>query len=134
VVARLKTIPGIGPVAAATLFATIGDIGRFRNARMLAAYAGLVPSVRQSGDSNQVGRITKEGSRPLRAVLVQCAHVVTRSSNDASAPLRAYFDRIRGTRGRRKIALVALARHLLRIAFHVWKDATPYRIGGLPTA
>ncbi len=134
VVARLQTIPGIGPVAAATIYATVGDIGRFRNARTLAAYAGLVPTVRQSGDSNQLGRITKEGSRPLRSVLVQCAHVVTRTSTDAAAPLRAHFDRIRGTRGRRKIALVALARHLLRIAFHVWKDSTPYRAGGSTTA
>lgn len=133
VITRLQTIPGIGPVASATIYATVGEIGRFRNARMLAAYAGLVPSVRQSGDSNQLGRITKEGSKPLRSTLVQCAHVVARTSSDDAAPLRAHFDRIRGTRGRQKIALVALARHLLRVAFHVWKDCTPYDARRLTT-
>jgi hypothetical protein len=60
-------------------------------------------------------------------VLVQAAHVISsRSTSDELAPLRAVYERTRGTRGRRKIAVVALARHLLRIAFHVWRDGTVY--------
>ena len=63
----------------------------------------------------------------LRSVLVQGAHVVaSRSSSDELAHLRAVYERCRGTRGRRKIAIVALARHMLRIAFHVWREATVY--------
>ncbi len=126
VVERLKTIPGFGDVVAATTYAVIGEVERFPNARSLSAYAGLVPTVRQSGDRNSHGGITKEGSKQLRAVLVQAAHTVARSTSPSAAPLRATFERIRGTRGRRKIALVALARHLLRIAFHVWRDQQTY--------
>lgn len=69
----------------------------------------------------------QEGSKYLRSVLVQGAHVVaSRSTSDELAPLRAVFERVRGTRGRRKIAIVALARHLLRIAYNVWRDGTVF--------
>ena len=49
---RLKTIPGVGDVVAVAIYAHVGDVTRFPNAKTLAAYAGLVPSVRQSGSSN----------------------------------------------------------------------------------
>ncbi|MGH7282282.1 MAG: transposase [Polyangiaceae bacterium] len=49
----------------------MGDISRFRNARLLTAYAGLVPSVHQSGESTRSGPITKEGSSARRSVVVQ---------------------------------------------------------------
>ncbi len=89
IVERLQTIPGIGPVASQVLYATIGEIERCPNARKLASYAGLVPTVRQSGSSDRHGGITKEGSKYLRSVLVQGAHVVaSRSSSDELAPLR----------------------------------------------
>ncbi len=61
VIERLRTIPGIGPVASHVLYATIGDVSRFPNARKLGAYAGLVPIVQQSGGSNNHGGITKVG-------------------------------------------------------------------------
>jgi transposase len=126
VIQRLQTIPGIGVVCATSIYALVGDIHRFRNARALSAYAGLVPSVRQSGDSSRHGGITKEGSKYLRAALIQAAHIVTRPTTKNAEPIQAVYGRIRGTRGRRKIALTAVARHLLRIAFHVWRDGTVY--------
>ena len=125
-VERLQTIPGIGPICATTIYATIGDIHRFPTARHLASYAGLVPSVRQSGDTNRLGHITREGSKYLRASLVQSAHMATRAKTPRAEPIRNIYDRIRGSRGRRKIAVVAVARHLLRIAFYVWRDGTAY--------
>ncbi len=100
---------------AATIYACIGDVTRFPNAKSLAAYVGLVPSVRQSADTNVLGRITKQGSPQLRRLLVQAAHAVSsRFQTDAAKPIQSTYERIRGTRGRRKVALVALARHLLR--------------------
>ncbi|MCP4742178.1 MAG: IS110 family transposase [Actinomycetales bacterium] len=123
---RLQTIPGVGPICAATLYATIGDIHRFPNARALGSYAGLVPSVRQSGDVSRHGNITRAGSTHLRTVLVQSAHVATRITSSRADPIRAIYARIRGSRGRRKIALVAIARHLLRIAYYVWRDGTTF--------
>lgn len=126
VVARLRTIPGVGELVSAHLYAAIADIGRFPNARALASYAGLVPSVRNTADVSRYGHITKEGSPALRRVLVQAAHVVARSTSEDAAPLRAIHDRVCSNRGRKKIAKVALARHLLKLTFYVWRDGTTY--------
>src|SRR5438094_7464851 len=58
-VAQLTTIPGVGPVSAQTLVAAVDRIERFASAKKLVAYAGLVPSVRASGERIAYGRITK---------------------------------------------------------------------------
>jgi transposase len=129
---RLMTVPGIGPLTATMLYAWIGDVRRFPHAKQLAAYAGLVPSVRQSGDTVQLGRITKQGTPLLRATLVQAAHVLlSRCRGPAATPLQAIGLRIRGIRGRRKIAVVAVARHLVRLAFYILRDGTTYDAGRL---
>jgi transposase len=93
----------------------------------LASYAGLVPSVRQSGSTLQLGRITKAGSPQLRCVLVQAAHVLLfRCRSVEAQPLKAIAERVHTTRRRRKIAVVAAARHILRIAYYVLRDGTTY--------
>ena len=61
VIRRLRTIPGVGELVSANIYAAVGDITRFPNARKLAAYAGLVPTVSQSGGPARIGHITKEG-------------------------------------------------------------------------
>lgn len=124
---RLKTIPAVGDWVAITLYAAVGDIGRFGSARLLAAYAGLVPSVHQSGATLRNGPITKAGSGPLRAVLVQAGHVLLwKCDSEDAKPLRALAARIHTARARRKIAVVAAARLILRIAFYVLRDGTTY--------
>ncbi len=62
----LTTIPGIGYFSALLIYAEIGDINRFPNSKKLCSYAGLVPTVRQSGNRVIRGRITKEGNGLLR--------------------------------------------------------------------
>lgn len=74
----LLTIPGIGYFSALLIYAEVGDINRFPNSKKLCSYAGLVPTVRQSGNKIIRGRITKEGNKLLRWVLVQCAHMAVR--------------------------------------------------------
>jgi transposase len=124
---RLQTMPAVGERVAVTVFAWVGDVRRFRNARALAAYAGLVPSVRQSGDTTRTGGITKEGSSMLRRTLVQAGHVLLwKCQSEEAAPLRALADRVHAGRGPRKIAVVAAARHLLKIAYYVLRDGTSY--------
>ena len=124
---RLQTIPGVGHLVATTIYAWVGEIQRFPDARSLCAYAGLVPSVRQSGDQNRLGRITKSGASALRSALVQSAHVVMGKCNSGDArPLQEIAMRIHSSRGRRKIATVGLARHLLRIAYYLLRDGTTY--------
>jgi transposase len=126
-IARLQTIPGVGPLTATTIYAWVGDVRRFPDAKALAAYAGLVPSMRQSGEVQRLGRITKTGSRALRSTLVQAAHVLMNRCRSVEAkPLQAIGERVRTSRGRRKIATVALARHLLRIAYYMLRDGTVY--------
>jgi transposase len=126
-ISRLKTIPGVGDLVATTIYAWVGEIGRFADAKSLAAYAGLVPSVRQSAASQQTGQITKQGSKALRSALVQSAHVVlNRCRGTEARPLRGIGERIMTSRKRRKIAAVALARHLLRVAYYVLRDGTKY--------
>jgi len=126
-VRRLKTIPAVGDRVAAVIYATVGDVTRFRNASHLASYAGLVPSVHQSGQSQSYGGITKEGASGLRKVLVQAGHVLLfRCRSEQAAPLKAIAERVHTARARRKIAVVAAARHILRLAYYVLRDGTEY--------
>ena len=84
----------------------------------MAAYAGLVPTVWQSGEAQCFGSITKTGSKALRSTLVQAARVLmNRCQNAEAKPLQAIGERVHTSRDRRKIATVALARHILRIAY-----------------
>ncbi|TDA65623.1 MAG: IS110 family transposase [Clostridia bacterium] len=69
-------IPAIDVLAALTILAEIGDIKRFASAKKLASYAGLVPSVHQSGKTRYTGHITKAGRSMLRWILIQVAHKV----------------------------------------------------------
>ena len=124
---RLQTIPGVGPWVSVTLYAWVGDVSRFPSARRLAAYAGLVPSVWQSGNSQRSGGFTKQGSPALRSTLVQAGHVLLfRCRSETAAPLKAIAMRVHTNRKRRKIAVVAAARHILRIAYYVLRDGTEY--------
>jgi transposase len=137
-IGRLLTVPGIGPLMATTIYAWVGDVRRFPNAKALAAYAGLVATVRQSGGAAIHGSITKQGAPALRITVVEAAHVLlSRCRAPEATPLQAIGVGIRGSRGRRKIAVVALARHLLRIAYHLLREGTTYdaeRLGTLPPA
>jgi transposase len=73
-VVRLMTIPGVGPVVASTVLASIGDISRFETPEKLSCYFGLTPKVRQSGDRPaRHGRISKQGNTHARKMLVEAA-------------------------------------------------------------
>jgi transposase len=124
-VARLETMPGVGAISAQTLVAAVDTIDRFSSAKKLVAYAGLAPSVRASGERVEYGRITKQGRSEIRAVWVQAAHAVVALKAATAAPLQRWCERVACRRGT-KTALVALARKLLTIAFHLLRDGTTY--------
>lgn len=124
-VARLQTIPGVGQVSAQTLVASVDRIERFASAKKLVAYSGLAPSVRASGERVAYGRITKQGRSEIRAVWVQAAHAVLAVKDTAAAPLQRWCERLARRRGK-KTAIVALARKLLTIAFHLLREGTTY--------
>lgn len=118
----LTTIPGISVYSALLLLAEIGHIKRFPDRRRLVSYAGLAPIVRSSGGKTKLGPISKQGSPWLRWILVQAAHVATRHHPEIR-------ERYRQTALRRggQVATVALARHLLKIAYQVLKSGKPYQ-------
>jgi transposase len=126
-VQRLLTIPAVGERVALTVYAWVGDARRFRSSRELGSYAGLVPSVRQSGEKTLLGSITRAGSPELRRILVQAGHVLLfRCRSADAAPLKAIAERVQTARARRKIAVVAAGRHILRLAYYVLRDGTTY--------
>ncbi len=73
---RLLTIPGIGPIIAATLMGAVSDPGSFKNGRQFAAWLGLTPSQYSSGEVNRMGGITKRGNSALRRLLIHGARSV----------------------------------------------------------
>jgi transposase len=107
----LKTIPGVGVRTAEAVVAHIDDARRFHRVKAIGRYFGLVPSQDASGSVNRLGHITREGAGIVRWMLTEAAWQGIRHS----PRLRAFYDRIlRGDAGRRRIALVATAHHMLR--------------------
>lgn len=73
---RLASAPGVGPITATALVAAVGDGTQFKSARHFAAWLGLTPRVRASGEKEHIGRITKGGDRYLRTLLIHGARAV----------------------------------------------------------
>ena len=116
------TIPGVDVAAACTLIAAIGDIRRFDSPRKLAAYLGLDPRVRQSGEKPaRHGRISKRGNPHARHVLVEAAWQAMRTPG----PLRAFGERIRARKGT-QVAAVAVARKIATIAWQMLTRGEDY--------
>ena len=87
---RLETIPGIGPITASALAATVTNPEVFKFGRQLAAWIGLVPRQNSSGGKIRLGRITKQGDPYLRRLLVLGAHAVLRFSRQGK-PVSVMF-------------------------------------------
>lgn len=119
----LMTIPGVGYFSALAILAEIGDINRFPNEEKLCSYAGIVPSLDQSGDRRILGHITREGSKLLRWVLTECVWVHLR---DNDTRLTRFFRRTARRRGTR-IAAVATARKLLVAIYWMLKRGEKFR-------
>ncbi|MFC6765096.1 IS110 family transposase [Natrinema soli] len=111
----LETITGVGSISAVTVTAEIGEIERFGSAEKLVSYAGLDPTVQQSGQRETRGPISKEGSSVLRWMLVQCANNVVMHRNEYFVE---FFDRL-NRRKNKYVARVATARKVLVSMYHM---------------
>lgn len=120
-VARLKTIPGVGDISALMLVAELGDVSRFKKARNVGSYLGLVPRLYASSDTRRLGSITKQGSGLMRRILVQDAWMAIRISKK----FREKYNSIMKRRGK-KVAAVAIARMIAEIAFRLLRDETVF--------
>jgi transposase len=126
---RLCTVPGVGPVTAASVVATLDTATRFRGAHQVEAYLGLVPRERSSGEKQHKGRITKSGNNRTRYLLVEAAWVLlSRVKQERAQPLQTWAERIAARRGKR-VAVVALARRLAGILYAIMRDGTEFDAG-----
>jgi transposase len=113
---RLETIPGVGPITASAIAATITDASLFRSGRELAAWIGLVPRQNSSGGKERLGHISKKGDPYLRRLLVVGAHAVLRFARKGKASTTKWAMSLLD-RKPYQVAAVALANKMARI---VW--------------
>ena len=125
---RLATIPSIGPLTASAIAATVPDATLFRSGREFAAWLGLVPGQNSTGGKTRLGPITKKGDRYLRCLLVLGATSMLRRPGGLSPRHRAWLQTLLSKK-KPRVASVALANKIARIAWAVLAKGTSYRNG-----
>lgn len=118
----LRSIPGVGTVTIDVVLCELGDVRRFCSAKKVVAYSGLAPGQRESAGKRKDLHIEKTGPRLLRWTLVEAAWRLVRGEPYWAA----VFERIARHTGRRKKAIVAVARRLLSVMYAVLKSRQPY--------
>ncbi|NNJ24336.1 IS110 family transposase [Alienimonas chondri] len=118
----LMTMPGVSHVVAVGVLAALGPVERSKSGDHAASYLRLVPSTRQSGCKTRHGRITKAGNPQTRGLLTQsCQHVARHEG-----PLGAFYRKL-ARRKPHQVAIMALARKVVTVAFLMLKNREPYR-------
>jgi len=132
--ASLQQVFGVGPVTALTYVLTLQDPTRFQKSRDVAAYLGLTPRRRQSGDHEPELRISKTGDADLRRLLVQAAQYILGPFGPETA-LRVWGLTLanRGGKRAKRRAVVAVARKLAVLLHRLWLTGDVYAPAGLPT-
>ena len=119
----LETIPGIGPVLAASIIGEVGDIHRFRNAKALVAFAGLDATVKSSGQFEGTrNRLSKRGSPVLRHSIWMAAISARRFNPE----LKEFFENKRSQGKHTQVATGAVARRLVHLIYSLWKENRPF--------
>jgi transposase len=123
---RLATIPGIGPVGATALAASVTDPGQFRSGRQFAAWLGLTPLQNSSGGKERLGRITKMGDKYLRKLLVIGATSLVRRAKHKP---ETADHRLVALLARKpvRVATVAMANKMARIVWAVMTRGDVYQ-------
>jgi transposase len=120
----LRTIPGVGLRTAEAVVAYLDDPRRFRRSKSVGAYLGLVPCQDQSGSTNRLGHITRDGPATVRRMLCEAAWQGIRRS----PRIRGYFERIgQGNKERQKLAIVATAHYLARVMLGMLRSGECWR-------
>jgi transposase len=123
---RLATIPGIGPITASALAASISDPHVFRSGRELAAWIGLVPRQTSTGGKQRLGRISKAGDHYLRWLLVTGAMTVIRHGRRTNFEKNPWLGDLVAHKPT-KLAAVALANKNARTAWALLANGGTYR-------
>lgn len=117
----LTTIPGVGEYSAVLITAEIGDVKRFNSPKKLCAYAGLVPTIRQTGETTRLGSTRRQGNHNLKWALTQCTHIAVRYDPH----LRKFYQRIKKRVGVKK-AVTATARKMFTIMYWMLYNQQEY--------
>jgi transposase len=117
----LKSIPGVGSFTAFILKSEIDDIARFASKEKFTSYAGLTPSVHQSGSKSYTGKITKQGNKFIRWALTEAAHVAVNHSEY----FRYHYNKVKAKQGASS-ATIAVARRMAEIAYVLLKEKRSY--------
>ena len=123
---RLDDIPGVGPLIATALVASVPDPHAFKSGRDLAAWIGLVPKQSSTGGKERLGHISKAGNRYLRMLLVVGALSVIRRAKQAGYTRRPWLAELLQRRST-KIAAIALANKIARTAWAMMAHGTLYK-------
>jgi transposase len=126
---RLATIPGIGPITASLIVATVVDFSAFKSARHFAAWLGLVPRQHSTGGKTRLGRITKTGNREIRRLLVLGATSMVYRSIHWNSTVGDWTRRLLLRRPVRLVT-VALANKIARIAWALMTRNEVYHAKG----
>lgn len=129
----LMTLPGVGFILGIVLRTEIGDVTRFARSEQLAAYAGTVPRVHESGGHRHYGPVRSDVNRYLKWAFVEAANGVCRNRRRKHRQRHAtrLYERLARRRGHPK-AIVAVARHLAEAAYWMLRKEEAYREPGAP--
>jgi len=122
---KLEKIPGIGPITASALIASVGDAKNFANGRQLAAWLGLVPKQHSSGGKTNLQGISKRGDTYLRTLLIHGVRAVIRQF-EHKTNIQGWLAKLLGRRNK-NVAAVALANKNARIAWALLAHDSDFR-------
>lgn len=125
-VRQVQQVPGIGPVSASAVLASVGDAKQFQSGRDFAAWLGLVPSQHSSGGKSRLGGISKRGDAYLRTLLIHGARACVTAS-EGKTDRRSQWIQDLMTRRNKNIATVALANKNARILWAMLSRHEEYR-------
>ena len=120
----LQTAGGIGPRLAEAIVAFVDEPARFSSGKQVGSYAGLTPRQYQSGSMNHQGKISGQGNKLLRALLVEVSWLGLRHNRWMR---QTYYRILRGSASRKKIAITAVARKLLVRCWAMLRDGKAWR-------
>lgn len=121
----LKTIPGIGPITATALYASMGNGSQFKNGRAMSAQIGLVPKQHSSGDKQRLLGLTKKGNRDLKQLLIHGARAVVAKAGSKPDQRSAWINKL-ATKKQSNVVSTALANRTARMAWAVLQTGKPY--------